>query len=147
MIFRKHTPKSERWMKPNRRKYERFQVKKDTLFVFNHFSTCVGNVLDICENGISFEYKNEAGAENGHEVIDIFSLNDGKHYLGSVQCRTIYSNCADRRSENSSKERQLCRCGLQFSDMSSQQKEMLEKLLQKSTHFINDSSPYHGDQR
>ena len=117
-------------MNSDRRRFPRYLVKRNTFFVFNHFSTRVGSVRDISEDGVSFEFNHKVDTEFSPEVIDMFSLNNGCCYMAGVGCKAIYSLFYDGQTEDVQKGYRLCRCGVQFFSLDSGQKEQLKTIVQ-----------------
>ena len=116
-------------MAGERRRFARSVVKRDTFFVFNHFSTRVGHVRDISEGGVAFEYSHKIDTDFTPEVIDMFCLNNKDCYMASVQCKAVYAHFCDLPDREARAGYALCRCGLQFTNLSEVQKTQLKEIV------------------
>ncbi len=95
----------------------------------------LGKVIDIGENGLSFQYLDQPVENRGRRLeamepmeIDMF-LKDNRYYLPKMQCRLIYDSRS--KEENSLPAgMETRRCGLRFGRLGKEQRDRLKFYLE-----------------
>lgn len=116
-----------------RRKYQRFNVKPGVLAVFGPASEKMGQIIDISQGGLSFNYKEGPGMADGSYELSI--LFDDNSNLNHRPCKFSASIVSDIKIEN---EKQysaavIRRCGLQFGALTYYQKTWLDDCMRNYT--------------
>lgn len=115
-------------MKPveERRAYQRYQVDDCAFSVESKF----GQVLDISMGGLSFCYVAKGdGPETSFELGTLFG--DDDLCLDKLPVKAVSSQTAAKAMEQSSAR--IVRCGLQFGELTSVQRLMLDYFIQAVT--------------
>jgi hypothetical protein len=124
-----------------RRKFVRYLLPYEMLYVFDHFSARVGRVRDVGMGGLSCEFNHESDDECISGVIDIFSY-DKDFYLPLINCKRSYSLYTKGRQSRL----RPTRCGQHFVALKGQQKdrwqELIEKLPKLSDSFASVHDPF-----
>ena len=110
----------------DRREYERFKVAKGVYALFEPFSSKRGQIVDISEKGLAFQYlagKKELAAK---EQITIFVNNNGFH-LKDIPFKVVSD--IELKKVNFFSITQMRRCGGQFGELSSAQAAKLDFFL------------------
>ena len=112
-------------MKHERRKNERVQPDDQTFVVLRPDYTKLGKLIDISENGLSFQHTSGFGQKDALLLLDIFN-GDNTLYLSKVPGKVVY----DREEETV-----FCyehrRCGVRFGDLSKEQSRWLNAYLNR----------------
>jgi c-di-GMP-binding flagellar brake protein YcgR len=121
----------------NKRRYVRFQVPAYSAYaVFRRHwprSSIMGSIVDISLGGLAFRYIPSPNASNRSSHIDIL-LTDGSFCLNKVPVQTIADFEID--SETSILGLETRRCGVQFGDLTDNQKSEVRYFIQ--THVTAD---------
>jgi hypothetical protein len=124
-----------------RRKFVRYLLPYERLYVFDHFSARVGRVRDVGMGGLSCEFNHDSDGEGLAGVIDIFSY-EQDFFLPAINCQRTYSLCM---TESQNRLRPT-RCGQHFVALQVQQKvrwrELIEKLPKFSDSFASVNDPF-----
>ena len=124
-------------MDQERRKNERFQPDDQTFVVLRPDYTKLGKVIDISENGLSFQHMAKSGKEDTTVQLDIFK-GDNTLYISKVPGKVVY----DRQEETV-----FCyehrRCGVRFGELSEEQSAWLKEYINQFTRTPDDLA---GDQ-
>lgn len=116
-----------------RRKYQRFNVKPGVLAVFGPASEKMGQIIDISQGGLSFNYK--SGRETADDSYELSILFDDNSNLNHRPCKFSASVVSDIEIEN---EKQystavIRRCSLRFEDLTYYQKTWLDDCMRNYT--------------
>jgi len=84
------TPLRGKTMNVERRKFDRHPVSKNLFFVFNHDSTEMAEIKDICKGGLQFEYLPVGQQKTQWKLIDIFSKTSRHAYILGIPSKLIY---------------------------------------------------------
>jgi c-di-GMP-binding flagellar brake protein YcgR len=111
-----------------RRKYTRYLVRADAYAAFGSNFTKMGNTKDVSIGGLAFDYiKNSEDQGKEPFKVSIF-LTKNEFFVWCLPCRLIYDfswNSFDDNQESNSFYVHR-RCGLQFTDISEDQRQSLE---------------------
>lgn len=115
------------------RRWARFRVPSDsayTVFKCHRFRpSLMGNIVDIGLGGLSFRYIADEKCSSRSSQIDIL-LTDGSFHLNKVQVKTISDFEIDGETPVGFEARQ---CGVQFGDLTDNQKSDLRYFIQTHT--------------
>lgn len=111
-----------------RRRFTRYYVAEGSLFILNHFSTRVGWIRDISNNGLAFDYICNLGYEVAPEVVDIFAHQPSGIYLPAIRCRAIFNRRLPKEDDTASRP-DMNRCGICFHGISESQRDELQFLI------------------
>ena len=114
-----------------RRKHERFKVKKDIVAVSISDENKLGKIKDISKGGLALVFKERDGQAKELMKVDILSIADD-FYLRNLPVKTVLG--AQTAANCSWDDWSQWRLGLQFEKMSYYQKLLLNFFLQKYTH-------------
>jgi len=112
----------------DRRRFTRYRVSKGSLFILNHFSTRVGWIRDISNNGLCFDYIFGTGYEVAPEVVDIFAHQPSGIYLPAIRCRTVFNRRLHRQDEKEGLP-EMNRCGICFREITESQRKEVRSLI------------------
>ena len=116
------------------RRHSRFLPVENTFAALGRNFTKVGKVIDISLGGLSIEYI--AGEGNNHDdsLVDIFLTNDGFH-LYNVPCSVVSDIELQVPHVNNMFVEFLTtkRCGIQFSEISKEDKNQLKLFIDTRT--------------
>jgi c-di-GMP-binding flagellar brake protein YcgR len=115
-------------MKIERRKFMRYQVLDDTLYIFSEDSTVMGWVKDISIGGMAIRYYPVEDFGPKPEIRLILSGDAIPFYLPDISCKTIYDINVDE-NDRPFKRSGTRHCGLQFGRLDTGMKEKLADLL------------------
>ena len=120
-------------MKEERRKSERFQPDDQTFVVLRPDYTKLGKLIDISEEGLSFQHMANSGKKDANVQLDIFK-GDNSLYLSKVPGKVVY----DRQEETV-----FCyehrRCGVRFGELSEEQSKWLGEYIDQFTRVPEES--------
>lgn len=116
-----------------RRKYKRFNVKPGVLAVLGPASDKMGRIIDICQGGLAFQYKE--GREQAAESYELSILFDDNSSLNHRPCKFTASIVSDVAVENEKpySTAVIRRCGLKFRDLTYYQKTWLDDCIRNYT--------------
>jgi hypothetical protein len=112
-----------------RRKHKRFRVPRDAYVAVRPAYLKLGRVIDIGIGGLTFRYIAEEHPPDLSSQLDIFLASED-FYLDKVPFETISDFQADAIPFSSVRMR---RTGVQFRDLTPDQKAQLEKFIQDHT--------------
>jgi c-di-GMP-binding flagellar brake protein YcgR len=128
-------------MKIERRKFMRYQVLDDTLYIFSEDSTVMGWVKDISIGGMAIRYCPVEDLKPKPEIRLILSGDKIPVYLPDIPCKTIYDIKVDENDRPF--ERSGTRhCGLQFGRLDTGMKEKLTDLLSSEVMLPEMKTPF-----
>jgi len=114
---------------PDRRKHQRFKAREG-LFAALEPSNAVGAITDISEGGLAVQYALYDRFSEAPSEVTIVSSSDRFH-LKELPCRTVSDFCIKEGVPFSSIL--VRRFGLQFKDLSKEQKSQLDYCLKNYT--------------
>ena len=123
-----------------RRKYKRLQVKKGVFAVLSSNNKKLGQIKDISEGGLAFQYIENGKTTEGLAEIDIFST-DSDFFLKKVPSEIISDSGVEEKVPFSSLRMKQFR--IQFGKMTTAQLEQLNYLLQ---HYTFEQDPFDEDE-
>ena len=120
-------------MRDERRKNERFQPDDQTFVVLRPDYTKLGKLIDISEEGLSFQHMAKSGKKDTSIHLDIFK-GDNSLYLSKVPGKVVY----DRQEETV-----FCyehrRCGVRFGELSEEQSTWLSQYISQFTRVPDET--------
>ena len=120
-------------MKAEKRKIDRFVPIEGTFAAFGSGPPKVGEVKDICQGGLSFEYLYDDETDSDAKLVDIW-MSGVKYALRDVPCRKVYDIRAASDYENHPFVSTIMnRCGLQFGTLSTDQSAKLSSFIRERT--------------
>ena len=122
-------------MESNQRKKSRYLTKENAYASLGLGFTKVGEIKDICRNGMAFEYISYDETKLClNQQVDIF-VSQNVFHLANVSCSIIYDVPADTNyiSPIFFKNFTYKRCGLQFMDMTEDQESKILTFLENHT--------------
>jgi hypothetical protein len=122
----------------DQRKEKRYQGIDGTLAAIltpdMHSYTRLGEIIDISESGLAFQYVGRTGQrKDDFTLLDIFAYKGTRAHLEKLPCRIVY----DLPTAADSLSLRTRRCGLQFGELSSLQ-------LSELSHFIAENTRSEG---
>jgi len=116
--------------KTNRRKHQRFMVKEGAFAVMKPGYKNLGQIKNISMGGLAYRHIADKRAENGLYKMDIF-LSNKNFYLENIPFRTV--TVLDEASEFPYSSVMMKRHCIQFVDLDSDQKQMLDYFIMNHT--------------
>jgi hypothetical protein len=113
-----------------RRKHRRFKVHNGAFAALSYRFTTLGRIADISRGGLSFRYVASKDQSNGSRELKIF-LTDGSFCFDKVPSTRIWDLAIP--NEFSFGSITIRQCGVQFQDMTGNQKSDLEYFIQNCT--------------
>ena len=115
-------------MKIERRKFTRYPVQSDAIYLFSNHSPVKGWVKDISEGGMAFEYTPIEGCKPKQKIRLILAGDAFPFYLPDISCKTIY-DIKVNKNDRTFKGTGTRHCGVQFGRLDTGMKEKLADLL------------------
>lgn len=115
-------------MNMERRKFARYHLPNDAIFLYSNLSPIHGWVKDISYGGMAFEYTPINDCKMGPEITFILMADKIPFYLSDIPCKIIHDT-KDCTIEESFKGTGPRRCGVQFDKLNTVMKEQLTFLL------------------
>lgn len=119
-------------MSQERRKNKRFQPDDQTFVVLRPDYTKLGKLIDISEEGLSFQHMATTAKKDAPVYLDIFK-GDNSLYLSKVPGNVVY----DRQEETV-----FCyehrRCGVRFGELSKEQSNWVSNYISQFTRVPED---------
>jgi hypothetical protein len=112
-----------------RRKHERLQIQHGAFVILKSYDNKVGQIADISPDGLTFIYHTSGKGSVMATQLDIFVAGSPVH-MNKIPCRTISEFEIDSDIHRSIIKR---RCGLQFEELTPDQKFELESFIQNHT--------------
>ena len=110
-------------MDKEKRKFPRYIVKGRVIAKLSPNDIMPYQIIDISRNGLAFSYH---GSEAwGDELLELMLFDDENFYLDKIPIRIISDSPLDESSQH------LRRCGVQFGELTPNQKAQLEYFIQK----------------
>ena len=117
-------------MKTERRKFDRYALPKETIYVISHNSDIGGWLKNISKGGVAFAYQPTSGHKMEPTSFIILSGNRVPFYLTGIPCKLIYEiKTIEENHTFSGQENMLC--GLQYGMLAAGMKGKLESLIKK----------------
>lgn len=110
-----------------RRKYQRFAVSDGALAILKPFPIKLGRVMDISKGGIEIRYFDDKAWSNDFSEIAIM-MSGGNVRLENLPVKTIADTEMVDDFSSSIEKRKRC---MQFGQLSDEQKNLLEKFIEK----------------
>jgi hypothetical protein len=117
-------------MKIEQRLYPRCSTLEAEFRVFSHDTKIIGRLVNIGQKGLAFRYTPKPGNTAEFKLIDILGTGPARWHLPEVACESAYdiSVLAENQTFTGSETRL---CGLQFIQLTIEQKERLAILLEQ----------------
>jgi len=114
-------------MNDEKRRYQRYSVDKEVLYVASRSSTKIAVVKNISIAGLAFEYLPVAADETDWTTVDVFANTPSPFFLSSLKCKIIYDlpTLVEKRTFSGSPSRL---CGLRYLKPTNEQNQKLEFL-------------------
>lgn len=131
----------------NERRHDpRYSAMPNLLLVLRSQPVRLGTVKDISGSGISFEFAYATPWREDHDEIKWVDILDfhSDFLLSKLPCKVIYN------TEGGNGEMPTMRCGLQFDDLTEEQKEGLNYIIKHYTTESaegNETPPEAGDEK
>ena len=128
-------------MDTERRKYVRFLPQPNAYAALGASYTKIGKIRDISMGGVAFEYYSGSEELNQHDSTVTIFITVNSFYLENIPCQII----SDQPKSGSNKtpvlnaNYRVKRCGLQFMNISEDQRQRLEFFLDHHTQGIAPS--------
>jgi len=116
--------------KANRRKHQRFMVREGAFAVMKPGYKNLGQIKNISKGGLAYRHIADKRLENGLYKMDIF-LSNKDFYLENVPFKTV--TVFDEASEFPYSSVMMKRRCIQFGDLDTEQKEMLNYFIMNHT--------------
>jgi hypothetical protein len=117
-------------MPSERRRFRRYLVSEEQLYVFSDYSPIKGDVRNISVDGLAFEYNPDLCNEVEATRTFILASSRLPFYLTGVPGSIIY-HIQTMEEDQSFSGRKTKRCGLQYGELSKSQRKTLESLLKR----------------
>jgi len=108
-----------------RRQYHRYTGPSEALAVLKPHPIKLGQIVNISEGGLAFQYMSDDKIETKYIELDIFISAKGQQY-NAFPFTTIRDFKVSNNFENLTPKRQLC---LKFNSLSTEQKLLLKSLI------------------
>lgn len=113
-----------------RRRQRRFKAVRGAFAAIKQSSNRLGQIEDISFGGLAFKYLANEGKTNGARAIDIFITKD-QFYIKDIPIQLIRDTELDK--ENPFSTVSIRQQGVQFGNLSAEQRSQLKHLLQYHT--------------
>ena len=125
-----------------KRKYVRFVAGPNTYAAIGSSFTKVGKLRDISMGGLSFEYFSDTEDLTCNDSTITIFITVNNFYLANLPCLMIYDHPKRNSNEThiSNSSYLAKRCGLQFTTISEDQRQLLEFFLNNYTQGIAPSA-------
>ncbi len=135
LLKRNHSPSSEdiamvRQRGAERRKHQRFQAEDGAMVTLRRYASLVGRIIDISKGGLAFRYMDTDERPRGSFQLDILVERAG-FLLEKVPAKTISD--LELPKEFSYSPTTMRRQGVQFGDLTENQKSKLESFIRNHT--------------
>lgn len=114
-------------MNTERRQFRRFLADDRSFACLRPHFGKLGKIKDISRGGLAFEYICTKGSEEKSSAIDIF-LSGDRFYLPKMPCRVVY-DLQKGEDLTSISNFQVRKCGLEFGELTGEQKYKLKLFL------------------
>jgi len=111
-----------------RRVHRRYSLPENELFAVDRNTSGFAAVRDISLGGLKVEYIHGSDLQDRWTLIDINSRNNHGAWLSSICCRLIY-DISDLSQQRTFTGQETRICGLNFSELTAEQEEVLCQLL------------------
>ncbi len=111
----------------DRREYPRYKVSNEALAILKPHPIKLGQIINISEGGLAFQYLSENTIDSKYVELDIFVSKNGKQF-NAFPFRKIRDFQISSQFEKTTPIRQLC---VQFQDLSFEQKSLLKNFITK----------------
>jgi len=110
------------------RQYKRFQAKNGAFALSKASVNRLGQIVDISQGGLAFEYMAWGEATNGNAEIDIL-FSEGFFYLQCLPCKVISDS--EITPQNPFSSIRMRRLSVEFTELTAKQRSELQ-------HFIDN---------
>ena len=110
-------------MDKEKRNFPRYILKGRAIAVLSPTDIMPYQIIDISRNGLAFSYRGSEGW--GDDLLELILQDDENFYLDKIPIRIISDSPLDESSQY------LRRCGVQFGELTPNQKAQLDYFIQK----------------
>ena len=119
-------------MKIERRKTTRYPLLCGVSYAYHAGSYLVGKIISLSEKGLAFEYASADQRTTDTMILDILSSLSGLSYLTQIACINAY-DIKDLVEGQSFRGTAVRRCGIQFFNLTSDQRWDIDHLISQQT--------------
>jgi hypothetical protein len=112
------------------RQFKRYVVLENEYEVFSRELGIIGNLKDISEGGLAYQYVPIDGGGSLSEVIDILGKAPDRTYLQGLVCKRIY-DILEFAADRTFKGMEIRLRGLEFNGLSDKQRHKVAELIGK----------------
>lgn len=112
-------------MLDERRQHQRYTSPDEALAVLKPHPIKLGQVVNISEGGLAFQYLSNDKIDTKHIELDIFISADGPQYT-DIPFTAVKDFRVSSRFDESIPKRQLC---IKFNGLSNEQKRLIKNLI------------------
>ena len=116
------------------RKHKRYHAKKGAFAAVRPLYVKIGRITDISQGGLAFRYMVTESQEDASNELDIFLIGNAFH-LDRIPLKTISDLTIAERS--SPRSLAIRRCGVQFGELTQDQKLQLDLFIQH--HIVGEA--------
>jgi c-di-GMP-binding flagellar brake protein YcgR len=110
------------------RKFARYQIPSDTIFLYSNHSPIHGWVKDVSYGGMAFEYTLTDDCEIKPKIRLILAGESFPFYLSDIPCKVIH-DIKISKNDRAVKGTETRRCGVQYEKLDTEMQEKLKFLL------------------
>ena len=119
-------------MEVEQRRFKRYVVEENKYEVFSRELGITGNLKDISEGGLAYQYVPDDGEGFKSEVIDILGKNLERFYLHGLVCMRIY-DITELAMDRAFTGAEIRLRGLEFTGLSEKQRQKVTDMIGEST--------------
>lgn len=123
-------------MKIDRRQTTRYPLRCGANYAYHAGSYLVGKIVSLSEKGLAFVYESTELRTTDTMILDILSSLSGLSHLTQITCIKVY-DITDLAEGQSFHGTAIRRCGLQFFNLTADQRWDIDHLI---SHQISNSS-------
>ena len=124
-------------MKTERRKYPRYPLKNNEVFILDHHSEMIAELKDISFGGMQLRYLPGAFADDQCALFDLVIGENNSVLISCLSCDKIY-DFADLMENGSFSGKAVRCCGLRFNGLTDAQKDRLRQIVEgRRTEWVS----------
>ena len=117
-------------MQIEQRRFKRYVVEENKYEIFSRELGITGNLRDISEGGLAYQYIPDDGGGSTSEIIDILGKNLERLYLPGLVCKRIY-DIKELAAARTYKGMEIRLRGMEFTGLSEKQHQKVVDLIRK----------------
>ena len=126
------------FMKVDRRKTTRYPMSCGVNYAYHAGSYLVGRIVSLSEKGLAFEYESTEQRTTDTMILDILSSLSGLSHLTQITCVKVY-DISDLAEGQSFRGTAIRRCGIQFFNLTTDQRWDIDQLISHQTSTTSDT--------